>query len=200
MPKLIRHSEIPLELLEAIQVVPVHSGINSGLVWTKTLTKKALIGEEAAVIQNDIVSQRKEWVIRALGKSFIAARVIYTKAYNRDPKNLTIDHIDGDTLNNNINNLRAATKQQQQLNRTIPCNNTSGAKGVFKTKNRTKWEARLRVNSECIYLGTFNCKIEAALAYNKAVLKHHPDEFVQLNNINLLECFCDHCTKKNPLV
>ena len=193
MTKPIKHSEIPLELLEAIEVVPVNSGINSGLVWTKALTKKALIGAEAAVLQNDAVSQRKEWVVRALGKSFVAARVIYTKTYNKDPKNLTIDHIDGDTLNNNINNLRAATRQQQQLNRKRPCNNTSGAKGVYKAKNRTKWEAKLCVNSKCIYLGTFECKVEAALAYNKAVLTHHPGELVQLNNTELLKCLCENC-------
>lgn len=49
-----------------------------------------------------------------------------------------IDHIDGNTLNNRIENLRAVTSSQNQFNRKINKNNSTGYKGISIMKVKSK--------------------------------------------------------------
>lgn len=78
------------------------------------------------------------------------------------------DHINGNGLDNRRCNLRPATHQQNAGNRRIPSNNTSGYKGVYRTRSTGKWFARIVVNDENVHLGTFDDKVDAALAYDVA--------------------------------
>ncbi len=55
-----------------------------------------------------------------------------------------IDHIDGNRLNNNIENLREATHQQNMQNSKIQKNNKSGYKGVHFNKRSKKWRAKIQ--------------------------------------------------------
>src|SRR5690349_18751373 len=52
-----------------------------------------------------------------------------------------VDHIDNDRLNNTRATLRLCTQSQNQANRRLHKNNTSGYKGV--TRRGTKWHARI---------------------------------------------------------
>ena len=59
----------------------------------------------------------------------------------------TVDHIlCKEITNNNVSNLRWATKSEQMINRGTNCNNTSGVKGVYKVKN--SWKAQLIINGK----------------------------------------------------
>lgn len=92
-----------------------------------------------------------------------------------------IDHIDGDKLNNQKSNLRYCTLSQNQANRVLNKNNTSGYKGV--TLHETgKWSARVNINKKRRQLGLFETPKDAALAYNKA-MKEHFGDFAKLNNV-----------------
>ena len=93
-----------------------------------------------------------------------------------------IDHRDRNPLNNRRANLRVCNQSQNQMNKKIPKNNTSGYKGVCWVKNRKTWKACIRANGENLYLGSFKDKIDAAQAYNKAAIKHF-GEFACLNSI-----------------
>ena len=66
------------------------------------------------------------------GKFLLIHRVIM------DFPELTVDHINGDTLDNRRKNLRIATQHQQMFNRKSNSNGTSKYKGVSwaKTKNK----------------------------------------------------------------
>jgi len=92
-----------------------------------------------------------------------------------------VDHIDRNPLNNRRENLRICTTLGNARNTKISKNNTSGFKGVRKTKNNT-WKARITVNWKEIHLGHFKTKEEAAIAYNNAAIKYH-GEFASLNVI-----------------
>lgn len=84
------------------------------------------------------------------------------------PEGITVDHIDGDGLNNQRVNLRFATYQQQAANRIG--SNASGIKGVRLHRNR--WEASIEVRSKYIYLGLYDTIEEAAAAYAIAARAH----------------------------
>lgn len=81
-----------------------------------------------------------------------------------------IDHIDGDKLNNQRENLRSATRKQNMANSVLNILNTSGYKGVTKRKN--KWEANIQINDQTIYLGLFDTPEEAHQAYCAAAEEH----------------------------
>jgi hypothetical protein len=91
-----------------------------------------------------------------------------------------IDHIDGDTLNNQRGNLRQATYGQNKVNTGLRRTNTSGYKGVVWHKQCLKWKAEITINSKNRHLGLFSTKEEAAKAYDKAALENF-GEFARLN-------------------
>lgn len=99
------------------------------------------------------------------GKSYPAHRLAWLYVYGEWPP-CQIDHIDGDPSNNRLENLRLATASQNQRNRKLSENNTSGAKGVSKIGNR--YAARIRVDGKNKHLGTFGTLNEAADAYKAA--------------------------------
>lgn len=96
------------------------------------------------------------------------------------PKDLEIDHINGDPLDNRIENLRVVEHQQNLFNSPKPKNNTSGFKGVEYLKNRQKYRARIGINKKKLHLGYFDDPIEAAKAYDKAALKLY-GKYARLN-------------------
>lgn len=80
----------------------------------------------------------------------------------------TLDHINGDGLDNRIENLREVSFNENQRNRKMPVHNTSGCVGVYKSRTPNKWNARINHDNKFIYLGTFNSKEEAIEARKKA--------------------------------
>ncbi len=65
------------------------------------------------------------------------------------------DHIDRNELNNLRSNLRPATHQENQQNRSKAINNTSGFIGVTWSKQRQKWIAQLSTDGVCYNLGGY---------------------------------------------
>ena len=98
-------------------------------------------------------------------------------------KGLMVDHKDENGLNNLEENLRIITKSQNQINRGLPSNNTSGYKGVNWHKASQKWRTRIGYNNKRIYLGSFSNLKDAARAYNKMASKLFK-QFAWLNEID----------------
>jgi HNH endonuclease/AP2 domain len=98
------------------------------------------------------------------------------------PAGYDVDHINGNKLDNRKENLRIATRSQNNYNKGLQSNSTSGFKGVSWSKQKNKWLARIRVDKKEMYLGSFDYKVDAALAYNEAAFKYH-GEFAKYNQI-----------------
>lgn len=81
--------------------------------------------------------------------------------------NNLVDHIDGDKLNNNLSNLRIATKAQNAMNSKKKQDNTSSKfKGVYLQIKTNKWRASININNKSIHIGCYFSEEAAADAYN----------------------------------
>ena len=102
------------------------------------------------------------------------------------PEGMTIDHRDGDGMNNRISNLRLATPKQQKWNRGgLRSDTASGFRGVFR--NHGKWRVRYQGGGKKIHLGTFECKYEAAICYVSYCHDHHGEFWSGLREFGSLE-------------
>lgn len=82
------------------------------------------------------------------------------------------DHIDKNELNNMSGNLRACTHQQNDFNRGLYNNNTSGITGVCWHKSAKKWMASIMIDGKDVYLGVFVNKNDAIKARLEAEQKY----------------------------
>ena len=87
---------------------------------------------------------------------------LVAEAFFLNPENKKcVDHIDNNKHNNNLINLRFATPSQNQHNKSIGKNNTSGTKGVSWNNKSNKWTAQIKINGKQIHLGYFLNKDDA---------------------------------------
>ena len=96
------------------------------------------------------------------------------------PPGAEVDHKDRNGLNNLRENLRLATRSQNNSN--WPRNNKTGFRGVYYSARIRKYRAEIKVNKKFLHLGVFVNSIEAARAYNEAAIRLHGD-FAVLNNV-----------------
>lgn len=114
------------------------------------------------------------------GKNTYISHLV-AKAFLLNPNKLKyIDHIDRNTYNNCVSNLRWCSFQENLGNRGISKHNKSGYKGVHFSSG--KWVAQICCNKKTYYLGFFNTSEEAALAYNKKS-KELFGEFAYINKL-----------------
>ena len=99
------------------------------------------------------------------------------------PKGYVVDHINGDTLDNTLQNLRICTIVQNIYNqKKHKGDRHSKYKGVTFRKNLVSkpWEAFIYCGGISKRLGYFATEKEAAAAYNKAAITAY-GEFAKLN-------------------
>lgn len=89
-----------------------------------------------------------------------------------EPPESEVDHWDNDGTNNAWNNLRPASRGQNEYNKGLRADNTSGVKGVRLTKRGT-WEAKIKHDGKREHLGTFKTIEGATEAYAKASARLH---------------------------
>lgn len=77
-----------------------------------------------------------------------------------------IDHINGNRLDNRVENLRITTHQGNNHNRTK-------AKGYYWNKQKNKYEAQIVLNGKHIRLGCYDTEEEARQAYLTAKPIYH---------------------------
>jgi hypothetical protein len=116
-------------------------------------------------------------IISISGKAVRLQRMIFLYHHGYLP--ICVDHIDGDVLNNKIENLRAATVQENCLNKRAKPG-TSGCKNVRWYKPNKNWVVYVSVNKKQKFFGAFQdlefadlVATEARNLYHGAFARHH---------------------------
>lgn len=81
-----------------------------------------------------------------------------------------VDHINGNTLDNRICNLRKCSNKENIRNRKKGKDNTTGFKGVVYREG--KYLSKIKYDGKQIYGGTFNKITEAAKSYDILAFKY----------------------------
>ena len=87
---------------------------------------------------------------------------------NNTPQGFLTDHINRNKLDNRRINLRTVTYQQNQFNRNLSKNSSSGYMGVNWDKFNNKWLSRIKINDKLLNLGRFSDIKDAIKTREKA--------------------------------
>ena len=95
-------------------------------------------------------------------------------------KNVIIDHINNNSYDNRMSNLRNSNKSLNNHNSSKKKNATSDFYGVSYDKNRSKYTATVSKNGKCYNLGRFATEEEAAKVRDKKAIELY-GKYAQLN-------------------
>lgn len=112
----------------------------------------------------DISNQR---MVSILGKNFLTHRLIWLYMTGENPLH-QVDHINRNQTDNRWCNLREATNQENNRNKSIRSDNTTGCRGVkyYKNGNRLKrYQARIKIDGKYRSLGYYLTAEEASEIY-----------------------------------
>lgn len=114
------------------------------------------------------------WVIRVNAKKYFAHRLAWLYVHGVWPAGV-VDHINGDGMDNRIDNLRDVTQSvnMQNLKGARKDNRAAKLLGVTWSKQHNRWRANITITGKATFLGLFNTAEEAHAAYVAAKRQHH---------------------------
>jgi len=112
--------------------------------------------------------------IKIRGTKYMAHRLAWLYMHGSFP-DVFIDHINGSRNDNRIENLRKASGSQNQHNRKVRRDSSSGVKGVCFVPSSGRWRARIKIHGKEINAGYFSTMEEAAKAISITRAKLHGD-------------------------
>jgi hypothetical protein len=107
-------------------------------------------------------------------RGLLAHRLAWLTTYG-EPVPPVIDHIDGNTSNNRLNNLRASNYPNNLANAKLHRDTTTGVKGVFQIKKNGRFLAYITRNRQKHHIGIYDTIEEAAEARREAAVRLHGD-------------------------
>lgn len=157
---MLKHNSLTQETLKSLLSYDYKTGI---FTWIKTSR-----GVKTNVVAGRIDKNRREIKINTI--KYFAHRLAWLYVYGEWPI-VIIDHINGNGLDNRIENLRIATPAINARNKKKSAKNTSGYNGVTCRSNG-KFQARIRVSGRKITIGTFANAVDAHMAFEAEKIKH----------------------------
>ena len=117
---------------------------------------------------------------KTLGPHKFCKNVMMHRAILNPPKNMQIDHIDHNGLNNQKSNLRICNAIQNAANRNCKRGNRYHGVRIEHRTYGTYIKANIKMNGKLIHLGMFKTEESAARAYDTAAREYY-GEFAHLN-------------------
>ena len=129
---------------------------DGNLIRKQTTAHNARKGDVAGYVSHD-------YFVVGIGKTkYMVHRLIWKLIYGTEPE--VIDHINRNSLDNRIENLREASPALNGINRVV--------KGAYKRSDCSTYIACYSFNGVRNYLGSFTTEAEARAAYEAAHAKH----------------------------
>jgi hypothetical protein len=154
------------EMTTNIDVLRRHFSYNAStglIVWAIPTSNRCKAGDEAGG------SIHRGYRSVCFGyNSFLAHRLAWALHYGSWPAGI-IDHINGDTSDNRIENLRSTTHRINSSNQRRHRN--GGSCGVYQT-SWGRWEARYKAHGKRVYVGCFDTEAEAVRARADALRRN----------------------------
>ena len=100
-------------------------------------------------------------------KLYQAHNIVWVMHHGDIPEDKTIDHIDRNKSNNRVENLRLASRSQQEINQN--------SRGFFWHEKARKWRVEIFVGKKRKHIGYFPSALQARLAYEGAIAKVEPE-------------------------
>lgn len=145
--------------------------VDGGLFW-KCKSVRRNFGKRAGRIKRDHYGKPYRQ-LKVDGKGMYEHRAVWQKFNGEIPKGMVIDHIDGDSLNNRIENLRCVThKDNNRSKMRRGRGSKSGYTGVTFDKSASKWKAHVEVDGKHKNLGLYRCVTAAACVRKAANRKY----------------------------
>lgn len=136
------------------------------LFWRNPIGRRASVGSVAGY-KNSFGHIN----LSIAGQSYTAHRLIWLHVHGVWPKD-QIDHINHIPDDNRIENLREATQTENQKNKSVQKNSTSGILGVTYCNTNYKWVASINIDGKFTFLGRFKDKFEAICCRKSAENKN----------------------------
>lgn len=163
---------------EKLKTLFVYNKETGDLLYRNHKIKKYNGVVAGSIIVGGDKKSHKYLEVRVLNKKYKAHTLVYY--YNKGIWR-KLDHRDGNTLNNKLNNLRPATYAENNKNKVMY--NPLGFKGVIKVSKSSKFASRITVNYVTINLGCYKTAQEAHDAYCIAAKMYHK-EFANTDCLN----------------
>lgn len=106
---------------------------------------------------------------------YLAHRLAWFYVYGEWPTN-QIDHINGDRLDNRIENLRDIERGDNQRNMKLSQRNKIGITGVYWSKTKDKWYVQISINGKRKHLGYCDNLFDACCIRKSAELRYNYHE------------------------
>lgn len=118
-------------------------------------------------------------LIRYKGVLVRAHNLVWLLYYGAWPT-FEIDHINNNTSDNTIFNLRSSDRMSNGANQKLQTRRAGKFKGVYE--NASGYYVKIKRNGKQVYVGSYKTEAQAAKAYNEAAIFMF-GEFAKLNDI-----------------
>jgi len=157
---------VATKLPSKAQLQELFENRDGALYWRKTISTMARAGRKAGC-----TNSRGYLVVGLNYKKYLIHRLIWVM-HGNDPV-AVIDHINGNTTDNRIENLRASTHTENMCNAKRSRRNTSGIKGVSWNKSSRKWIGSVWYQQKMYKTPAFEIKEQCAEAVRMLRLELH---------------------------
>jgi hypothetical protein len=135
--------------------------------WKNPTAKRVKAGSEAGTLCKGYVR------IYINGKGYHGHTLAILYHYGYYPE--CVDHINHDTSDNRLSNLRVCSLTENQCNRLLNKNNKSGVKGVYWNKRYQKWSTQVTYKGVVHFCGNYKALSEAKEAVDRKRQELHKE-------------------------
>lgn len=152
----------------------------SGLRW-KVKGGRGVSYHEVGDIVGCHSKSNNRWVTRLNNKNYLTYRIVWLLCNKYIDDDMYIDHIDGNPLNNSIDNLRLVTPQENARNKSnLKRNKTTGVRGLFISRN--KWNGSKTKTHDYVY--AYYIDLEGKKVSKMFNISKYPSEEDAINAAN----------------